>query len=132
MLLFPLAVAVGVIAGYALGGRLGALADVRLRWPLLVIGALVAQAALSLDVAGRLPTDMRLSLLAATYILAGAWIALNLGNQSRAFAAGLALAGVGWLCNFAAIVANGGMPVSTSALARIGTPIADLAHGGPF
>jgi hypothetical protein len=132
MLLFPLAVAVGVIAGYALGGRLGGLADLRLRWPLIVVGVLVAQAALSLGVTSRLPTDLRLSLLVATYIVAGAWIALNLPNRPRAFAAGLALAGVGWLCNLAAIVANGGMPVSTSALARIGTPVVDLAHGGPF
>jgi hypothetical protein len=132
MLLFPLAVAVGVIAGYARGGRLGELADLRLRWPLIVIGALVVQAALSLTVVSRLPTDLRLSILIITYVLAGAWIVLNLGNRSRAFAAGLALAGVGWLCNLSAIIANGGMPVSTSALARIGTPLTDLAGGGPF
>lgn len=132
MLLFPLALVLGILAGIVTGGRLGALWKLSLRWPAVVVVALAAQVAVSLPFASSLPSVPRLAVLAASYAAAGLWLAVNLPGRPTALAVGLAVTGVGWLLNMAVVVGNGGMPVSARALARIGLGSNALAHGGPF
>jgi hypothetical protein len=129
--LFPLSLLLGILAGIAAGGRIGSLTRLRLRLPGIVIGALLLQSLLTAR-AGGMPAAARLALLAATYAVAGGWLLVNLRGRSRPFAAGLVLTGVGWLLNMVVVLANSGMPVSLSALARIGASPALLAGGGPL
>jgi Family of unknown function (DUF5317) len=102
-----------------LGGRLGALAEVRPRLPLLLPAALGLQlAALSLP---GLPAGLRPAVHLASYLVGGAFV---LANRQLP---GMALVAAGGLANLAAIAANGGvMPASPAALATAGLPA-----GGP-
>ncbi len=132
MLLFPLALATGVVAGFALGGRIGALAELKLRAVWLVFAAVAAQI-----VDGGLPAVRRAGtvgqlLLLASYLAVGAFLAWNLRGRRGALRAGFGLAAIGWLANMIVIAANGAMPVSVGALSQLHVRPADLASGGPF
>jgi hypothetical protein len=119
LLLFP--VMAGVLAGYATGGSLAGLLGNRLRAPWLLWLAAGAQAGeLFVRAIGR---DLRLPLLAVTFALAGAWLAVNLTGRPRAmkWAAGAALAG--GLANGTAIAANGRMPYSPAAARLAQIPV---------
>jgi len=114
---------IGLIAGFAAGGRLDNLIAVRLRWPLLVFGALAlrlgTEAALTRDVA--IVETLRLPLLAAAYgvLAAGLW-----ANRARP---GMSLALVGIALNATAILVNGGfMPVWEPSLTAAGFGRADV------
>jgi hypothetical protein len=105
-MLFLSPVAAGVLAGYAAGGSLAGLVSTRLRalWLLWLAAALqVAQ------LAGALP-GLRGPLLAAVFVLAGAWLAVNLPGRPRAMQAAAVVALAGGLANGTAIAANGRMP----------------------
>jgi DHA3 family macrolide efflux protein-like MFS transporter len=114
---------IGLLAGFAAGGRLDNLIAVRLRWPLLIFGALAlrlgTEAALSRDVA--IVETLRLPLLAAAYgvLAAGLW-----ANRARP---GMSLALVGIALNATAILVNGGfMPVWEPSLTAAGFGRADV------
>ena len=114
---------VGLLAGFAAGGRLDNLIAVRLRWPLLIFGALAlrlgTEAALARDVA--IVETLRLPLLAAAYgvLAAGLW-----ANRTRP---GMSLALVGIALNATAILVNGGfMPVWEPSLTAAGFGRADV------
>lgn len=122
--LFLLALALGIAAGYLGGGRLN-----RLRIPAaIVLGAVLAFAAqtgLTWLPASWFGQGSRYALLIATYAaFLVALVATNVRMRGRrpgllgTVAIGLVFAG--WALNTAPIVANAGMPVSRSALVAAG------------
>jgi len=116
MVLMAVALIVGCAAGLATGGNLAGLASARIRaWPVLVAGA-VMEACLG-AVSGSLRT-----LLAVTACLAVVgWCAANWGPGRKA-PYGHCLIGAGVVLNATVMALNGGMPVSSSALAAAGFP----------
>jgi DHA3 family macrolide efflux protein-like MFS transporter len=114
---------IGLIAGFATGGRLDNLIAIRLRWPLLIFGALAlrlgTEAALSRDVG--IVDALRVPLLGAAYgvLAVGLW-----ANRARP---GMSLALVGMGLNATAILVNGGfMPVWEPSLTAAGFVRADV------
>jgi len=99
-----------------LGGRLGALAEVRLRLPWLLPAALAMQV-VALDLPG-VPGRLRPPLHVASYLVAGAFLVANRRLP------GMLLVGLGAAANLLAIGVNGGvMPASPAALAAAGLPL---------
>ena len=97
-----------------LGGRLSALADLRLRLVPLVVGALAVQIVVVNVLPGGNHT-LHAVVLVATYVV----IAVALIANRRI--PGVKLIAAGGLANFLAIIANGGvMPASASALRTAG------------
>lgn len=109
---------IGLLVGYATGGRLGRLAHLPILWPWLALGAFAAQAVLF-----ALPTSGPLDavgppLYVATTALVLATVVRNLALP------GLALMAAGGASNLAAIVANDGhMPADPNALALAGRTV---------
>lgn len=125
MLLFPLALVAGVALGTLFGGRFRSLADLPLRFPALLVLALVLQGGL-----GALGTQStRVGVLLASYVLVGAWLVANLAQGSHWHRAGLVCLTVGYALNLAAILPNGSMPVSIGALRRVGGSPEAMQHG---
>jgi hypothetical protein len=109
------AVGIGIVAGYALGGRLERLESVRIRWPGLAFAALAVQVVLFLPRVG----DALGPAAPVVYVVSSvAVLAVILANVRIP---GVALIAAGAACNLAAILANGGsMPASATALASLG------------
>ena len=129
----PMLLAVAIAAAAATvpvaGGRLGRLAELRLRRTWLVAAAVALQVAISPLGAAIVPAEAAPVLHVASYVLLGAFVVANRRVP------GLALIGLGGAANFAAIAANGGvMPASRSALAAAGLlgPGATHDEGGRF
>ncbi len=112
-----------VAVGYAGGGRLARLGDVRLRGVWLVVAAALAQAAVSVLGATGWGGLLRPGLLAASYVavLAFVWRNRALPGMTAVF--------VGFGLNALVITANGGMPVAPSALEAVGAPDAEITPG---
>ena len=101
MVVALLAVVVGVLAGYATGGRLRHLSGHRMEmWPLLVIGVVLQAFA---------PNGV---VLVAALLCLLAWCLANV------HLVGMAVVAVGLALNALVIVVNGAMPVRPAALAR--------------
>jgi hypothetical protein len=115
--------AVGV--GYALGGDWGRLSGIRLRWRLVVVAAVLAQAGGALlGFAGVAdPSRAYVVGLAASALCAAAFCARNLRVS------GVPLVTAGLLANAVVVAANGAMPVSIDAAYKAGVPIVDIANG---
>jgi hypothetical protein len=112
MFLLPVVV-IGVLAGFLLGGRLGRLADVRLRSPWLFYLAIAMQmlAFPSLVMPWHAAEGIATALSVGSYVCLVSVFLLNVRLR------GLAIAGGGMLLNLAAIVTNGGhMPALPSAM----------------
>jgi hypothetical protein len=117
------AVVLGVVGGLLAGGRLGGLAEMRMRAWLLLGAALVAQAVL-----GHLPGVARWPLAVADAAAVGVWCLRNRGGGRGRV--GFALVAGGVALNATAMAANAGMPVSLSALVKAGfSPTMNVAHG---
>ena len=100
----------GLVAGLAAGGRLDNLLAVRLRWTLLIFGAL----ALRLGVEAALLRDVAIVDLLRVPLLAGAYGLLVVALWANRTRPGIGLALVGTALNATAILVNGGrMPVWT-------------------
>jgi len=114
MILFLTAIVVSVLAGYAFGGRLRRLEQLRLRWWGLVIAGLALQFVPLPD--GRAGADLtvRIAVLSSSYALLLIFAGLNFKVT------GMPLVLVGLAMNAAVIAPNGGMPVSDRALVRSG------------
>src|SRR5919108_2428653 len=98
-----------------LGGRLGALAEVRLRLPWALPAALALQV-VALDVPG-VPDRLRRLLHVGSYLVAGAFLVTNRELP------GIPLLGLGAAANLLAIAANGGgVAAAPSALAAARPP----------
>jgi len=101
---------VGVAAGLVLGGRVGNLGDLRIRWlPLALAGFALQSISISDSV-------WPLVILAVSYVLLTAFAVENV----RARTPGARLILIGILLNFTVIALNGGMPVTRSALVASG------------
>jgi hypothetical protein len=109
------AVPVGLLVGFALGGRPSGLARLEFRWaPLIALGMAVQIALFSDPVASRVGAAGPVIYVASTLVVLVAVV-----RNWRI--AGLPVVAVGAASNLAAIVANGGyMPASASALAAQG------------
>jgi hypothetical protein len=106
---------VGLIAGYALGGRLDRLAAVRFRLGALALVALGIQLALFSPLADGLPDDAARLIYVLSTALVGVVVLANLRLT------GVPLIALGAGLNLLAIVSNGGaMPASPEALAAVG------------
>jgi hypothetical protein len=128
MSLFAIAVAVGLVGGYARGGRVGRLGQLQLRAPVFAGLALAFQAG-----AGLAPRSARFPLVAFSYALVGIWLVLNAGRRRPVLRTGVALLALGWLMNGLAIGSHRGMPVSADAMERAGFPSGyDVADGHRF
>ncbi len=111
MLVLIVATAAGLLAGYALGGRLHNLEHLSLRMPWLVLLSLAIQLVIFTSLGDGLGESASLVAHVATYALLLVFVAFNVGRP------GVVLAGFGALLNATVIVANGGyMPASTRAL----------------
>ena len=109
MTLFAFALALGVVLGYILHGRLSNLALIRLRWWGIIPAALVLQL-------GPLPQGGGTDLLIRTIILSLSYAMIVVFTLVNVRVPGMVLIMVGVIANFAVISANGGMPVSAEAL----------------
>lgn len=107
----------GLLAGWAVGGRLGRLADLDLRAPAVILAAVALQLGL-----GRAPAGARLPLLVVSAGLVAAWLVLNARRRAPLLGFAIGLLAAGWVANLAVMVPNRGMPVSGAALARLGAP----------
>jgi hypothetical protein len=95
-----------VAVGYAAGGRISALADLKVRWPWVALAGLALQ---SLPMPSR---TLALSVLYASFALLLTFAAANVRRQAVPFVAIL----LGVIMNFTVIAVNGGMPVTRDAL----------------
>ena len=109
------AIAVGILAGLLLGGRLDGILAMRFRWPFLAIAGLLVQVVLFSELGDRLAGDLGPAIYVASTV------AVLLALLRNVALPGLWLAAVGALSNLAAIVANGGaMPADAAALRLAG------------
>ena len=103
-------VAVAVVLGYSLGGRLRRLEELTVRWwPLAPVGLTMQLAQLPAAIDPK--RGLTLGLLVASYVVLLTFVGANVR------APGFALLFVGLGLNLAVIAPNGGMPVSADALA---------------
>jgi hypothetical protein len=119
--------AVGVLVGYALGGRLRALARARLQATWLLLLAAGLQFFYFHWQSQRLGVESRLgmSLLVPIFGIVGAWVLVNVPGRPRAVQAAAIAILLGGLLNAAVIAANGRMPYSESAVRAAGGSAAD-------
>ena len=128
VLAFLVPAMLGVLIGFAIGGRLSGLATSRPKalWLLWVAVALHAchrhLPAVVEPVERRLPVPM----LAVIFALVLAWLAVNLRHRSRVLRAASAVIAVGMLLNGVVIFANGHMPYSARAAAAAHIPAAEI------
>ena len=109
------AIPIGLLAGLAMGGRIGALAELHLRWPWLAVAGLVVQVVLFSEPLGSAVGAAGPALYVASNLAVLVAVIRNLAIP------GIALVMVGALCNLVAILANGGaMPADPAALAAAG------------
>ena len=113
-MIVPVLLAIVVGSVLLAGGRLTALADVRLQWLPALLVALALQV-VALRLVPEWPTALLAGLHVASYGAAGGFVVVN------RHVPGLWLIALGGFANFAAIAANGGvMPASPAAMATAG------------
>jgi hypothetical protein len=109
------AIPIGIVAGLVTGGRVGRLAELRLRWVPLILLGLAVQVAIFTDAVGRAAGEAG----PAIYVASAAVVFVAVMRNVKV--PGVALIAIGAGCNLAAIVANGGwMPADPAALESIG------------
>ena len=109
------AIPIGLLAGFAIGGRIGGLGDLELHWSWLAVAGLAAQVALFSEPLGSVVGAAGPALYVASNLAVLVAVIRNLAVP------GIALVMVGALCNLVAILANGGaMPADPAALAAAG------------
>lgn len=126
-----LALALGVVLGYARGGRLRSFASLPSSIFLALWLALGFQLTLAYVPESVGPLPARFLVVIASYLLAGAWLWLSAARLREA-ALGIYLMATGWLLNLLVISANGGMPVSRGAVIRAGLEPTDVRDGSFF
>jgi Family of unknown function (DUF5317) len=111
-----LAIPLGVVIGFLIGGRLDRLGSLRFAWPWLAVAGLAAQVLLfSPALADRIEAGVG----AAIYVASTAAVLVAVVRNLRV--PGMVLVALGAVSNLAAIVANGGvMPTTQAALAAAG------------
>src|SRR4051812_6767490 len=116
LLFAPLAI--GMLCGYAFGGRLGHFVRTKIRaiWLLWLAAALQFFHFEFAAARAGVEEWLGLSLMIPIFGLVGAWLGANLPGRSRAIQVAIALVMLGGLMNGAAIAANGRMPFALSAV----------------
>jgi hypothetical protein len=117
-------VLVGVLIGYAAGGRLANLLSLRLRalW-LLWLAAAVQAAQYHLSSLRRLlQDDLGIPMLAVVFVIVLLWVALNVARWSRPVQLAAGLIVLGAISNGLVIAANGRMPYAPQAAVRAHLP----------
>jgi hypothetical protein len=100
------ALAIGLLGGFAAGGRIGNLVHLRFRWPWFVVGALIVREAAVLTPLNRI--DGIQYVYTATLAALVAWTVWHIGRIG-----GIWLVTAGAALNLVVIAANGGrMPVA--------------------
>lgn len=114
---------VGILAGWLLGGRLGGLATIQLRWAWLAIAGLLIQGLLFTDAGGAALGSWVPAVYVASNLLVLTAVVRNVSIP------GVWLIVAGAACNLAAIIANGGrMPADPAALATAGFQISGVTN----
>ena len=109
------ALVLALVVGLANGGRLMALADLRLRWAPLILVGFLSQIVLFSDAVAARVGDAGPVLYVVSTLCVGVAVVRNLDLP------GLPLIVLGAVSNMAAILANGGyMPATADALASLG------------
>lgn len=109
------ALAIGVVLGLLLGGRVAGLAELRIRWAWLAVAGLAAQVVLFTPLGGWIPEGA----VPPAYIASTAAVLLVVLRNIRV--PGFAVIALGAGLNLLAILANGGyMPADPDALATAG------------
>jgi hypothetical protein len=117
------AIPLGLLAGFATGGRIGALTDLRLRWAWLAVAGFLVQVALFSDPLGSLAGDAGPAIYVASNLAVLAAVLRNVALP------GIALIAAGAGANLVAILANGGaMPADPAALAAAGIDPSGLTN----
>ncbi len=101
---------IAVAIGYATGGRVSALADLKVRWTWVAIAGLALQS---------IPLPSRTLSFAALYVSFALLLAFAVANVRRQAIPFVAIA-LGVVMNFTVIAINGGMPVTRDALVTSG------------
>lgn len=111
-----LAVPIGLVLGFLMGGRLDRLSEIRFEWAWLAVVGLAVQVLLfSTPIGG----SFRGGVGEAIYVASTGLVLVAVWRNLRV--PGLALVALGAISNLAAIVANGGvMPTTPGALAAAG------------
>ncbi|HET9757431.1 MAG TPA: DUF5317 domain-containing protein [Candidatus Limnocylindrales bacterium] len=111
-----LAVPIGLVLGFLMGGRLDRLSEIRFEWAWLAVVGLAVQVLLfSTPIGG----SFRGGVGEAIYVASTGLVLVAVWRNLRV--PGLALVALGAISNLAAIVANGGvMPTTPEALAAAG------------
>ncbi|MGH3171413.1 MAG: DUF5317 family protein [Trebonia sp.] len=115
-----------VALGWMIGGRLAGIARLRMRsmWLLWLALALQLSQYVPAFRLGPAGAGHRV-LLVVSYGSVALWLLRNVAAQrDRGLRTGLAVIGLGWALNAAAVVVNNGMPVSTAASERGDAPAA--------
>jgi hypothetical protein len=100
------AIAVGIVAGIAMGGKVGKLTRLRFRWPWIVLAAVIVRAATVLPPLNRIDGSRWAYVAALTVVLA--WTIWHIDRLP-----GIWLVAAGSALNLFEIAANGGrMPVA--------------------
>jgi hypothetical protein len=130
MLILPLALVVGLLFGRTFGGTFRTVVELRFRHSSLVLGAITLQLVLGIRGFSGLPSNLRFLIVVSTYVAVGWWLLANARALSGGRRYGLGMIATGWALNLLAIVLNGGMPVSESALRRAGfAPSTSIGRG---
>jgi hypothetical protein len=121
-MLLLVALLLGLIAGIATGGSLGNLANVSIRWPWLVVAALVVREAAVLSPFSGIDGVQYVYVVALAALVA--WTAWHATRLRGAW-----IVAVGAAMNLAVVIANGGrMPVATALAGRL----VDRGHIGQY
>ncbi len=109
------AIPVGIVLGYAIGGRIDGLAHLGFRWAPLAVAGLLVQLVLFTAVGDSLAGDL------GPAIYVGSTLAVFVAVARNWRLGGMWIVALGALSNLAAITANGGfMPTDAGALALAG------------
>jgi uncharacterized protein DUF5317 len=114
------AIPIGLVAGYALGGRTDGLSQLQFRWPWLAVGGLLVQVVLFTATGFALAGGLAPAIYVASTLAVLVAVLRNLDL------AGMPMVALGALANLAAIVANNGsMPADPGALTLAGLTAGD-------
>jgi hypothetical protein len=116
--LFLAPLAVGILGGYAVGGRLGNLLRTRIRavWLLFLAAGLQYLHFEMAATRARIEDALGFSLMVAIFGLVAVWLVVNLYRRRLAFNLAIVAILVGGAMNALAIAANGRMPFSEPAV----------------
>jgi Family of unknown function (DUF5317) len=120
MFLFPAAALIGLGIGYLRGGRFSTFTSPGVRHVWLVLVAVVLQVGQGHGPFRAFGSDFHRGVVLVSYGVIGVWLAVNARDRPPVLRRAIGLVALGWFLNLTAILPNGGMPVSQSALEQVG------------